>query len=95
MSAPRCVLRFRSAGNAGPAVPGARTLVDLLINDAPAPAGYILWLEPAPGTPGRWAYVLADGRPTGLQSVLSRQDIEGIVAEYYISAMTADRQRSA
>jgi hypothetical protein len=95
MSAPRCVLRFRSAGNAGPAVPGARTLVDLMINDAPAPAGHILWLEPAPGTPGRWAYMLADGRATGLQSVLSRQDIEGIVAEYYFSAMTADRQRSA
>lgn len=95
MSAPRCVLRFRSAGSAGLAVPGGRTLVDLFINDASTPAGHIRWLEPAPGTPGRWAYVLADGRATGLQSVLSRQDIEGMVAEYYFGAMMGDRQRSA
>lgn len=95
MSASHCVLRFRSAGNAGSAVSGIRTLVDLMINDAPSPAGHILWLEPAPGTPGRWAYVLADGRATGLQSVLSRQDIEGMVAEYYFGAMRSDCQRSA
>lgn len=95
MSAHRCVLRFRSAGSDSSAVPSRRTLVDLFINDAPTPAGHILWLEPGPSTPGRWAYVLADGRATGLQSVLSRQDMEGIVAEYYFGAMTADHQRSA
>jgi hypothetical protein len=95
MSAPRCVLRFRSAGNAGLAIPGGRALVDLFINDAPAPTGHIIWLEPAPGAPGRWAYVLADGRATGLQSVLSRQEIEGMVAEYHIGALSAERRRSA
>ncbi len=93
MSAPRCVLRFRSAGDAAPA--GARAIVELFVNDAPAPAGRILWLDPEPGIPGRWVYVLADGCPTGLQSVLSRQDLEGLVTDHYVQELTGDRQRSA
>jgi hypothetical protein len=52
-------------------------------------------LDPEPGTPERWAYVLADGRATGLQSTLSRQDLEGSIMEHYFHDLTADARRSA
>lgn len=96
MNDARCVLRFRTAGNGGPALPApGRLIVDLLVNDHAAPVGHIAWLEPSPGIPGRWIYLSADGRATGLQSVLSRQDLEGMVAEHHFQALTADDQRSA
>jgi hypothetical protein len=95
MSAPRRVLRFRTAGNAGFAVPQARTLIDLFLNDETVPTGHIVRLDPEPGTPERWAYVLADGRATGLQSTLSRQDLEGSIMEHYFHDLTADARRSA
>lgn len=96
MNDARCVLRFRTAGDGGPALPASgRLIVDLLVNDQTAPVGHIAWLEPSPGIPGRWIYLTADGQATGLQSVLSRQDLEGMVAEHHFQALTADRQRSA
>ena len=95
MNAASHILRFRSAGSAGPAVPPARLLVDLFIDDATTATGHIIVLNPEPGAPERWAYILADGRATGLQSTLSRADLEGCVAEHYFQALTADQRCSA
>ncbi len=88
-------LRFRTAGSASLALPEARTLVDLFINDEPAAAGHIVLLKPEPGAPARWAYVLADGRATGLQSTRSRAALESCVADYYFHDCAADYRCSA
>lgn len=95
MSAASRTLRFRSAGSVGPAVAPARLLVDLFIGDAATPTGHIVRFEAEPGAPERWAYILADGRATGLHSTLSRADLEGCVAEYYFQELTADQRCSA
>ncbi len=92
--APRS-LRFRTAGSDSLALPGAQTLVDLFFNDETAPAGHIVLLNPAPGTPARWAYILADGRATGLQSTGSRAALEGCIADFYFQESAADQRCSA
>lgn len=95
MSSPRRILRFRSAGSEGLAVPGDRTRLMVLLDDNPAPIGWIVQLPGTPEIPARWAYVLNDGRATGLQSTLSRHDLEGQIIEYYFQELVADRRHSA
>lgn len=90
-----CVLRFRPTADAAIAMPKARPLLDVFLNDEKTPAGRIVLLEPEPGTPARWTYVLSDGRATGLQSTYSRQDLEGAVREFYFQELAADLRRSA
>jgi hypothetical protein len=76
-------------------VRGSRVLLDLWLDEAPAPIGHIVELAAGPGTPLRWAYLLADGRPTGLQSTNSRQDLESRILEYYFQDLTAEQRHSA
>ena len=95
MNAPCHVLRFRPAGSATCAAPRARSLIDVFLNDGKTPVGHIVLLDCEAGTPVRWAFLLSDGRATGLQSTHSRQDLEAAVREYYFQELTADLLRSA
>ena len=95
MSAPCRVIRFRPAGSDRCAVPGAQRLVDVHLNDDKSPVGHIVLLPAEKGAPVRWAYLLSDGRATGLQSTHSRQDLEADVREFYFQELTADRRQSA
>ena len=95
MNAPCRVLRFRPAGSATCAVPHARSLIDVYLNDGKTPVGHIVLLDSQAVAPARWTYILSDGRVTGLQSTYSRQDLEADVREYYFEAPAADRLRSA
>jgi len=92
--APRS-LRFRTAGSGSFALPEARTLIDLFLNDETTPVGHIVLLKPEPGAPARWAYILADGRATGLQSTRSRAALESCIADYYGEETSADQRCSA
>lgn len=92
--APR-TLRFRTAGSAGFVLPDAHTVADLFLNEETFATGHIVLLQPEPGTPARWAYVLADGRATGLQSTHSRAALESSVADYYFAVVDADQRCSA
>jgi hypothetical protein len=89
VSSPRQVLRFRSAGGDGPGV------LAVILGDSPMPAGHIVHLSATPEVPARWAYTLNDGRATGLQSTLSRQDLEGQIIDYYFHDLVADQRHSA
>lgn len=89
------VLRFRTAGSDAAASSGGRRLIDVHLNDSRTPAGHIVQLDAEAGAPARWAYVLEDGRATGLQSTHSRQDLEAAIREYYYQELVADRLRSA
>jgi len=95
MSAPCRVLRFRTAGSDATPWPGGRRLIDVHLDASQTPAGHIVRLEAGAGVPARWAYVLPDGRATGLQSTCSRQDLEAAIREYYFQELVADRLRSA
>jgi YD repeat-containing protein len=70
-------------------------LLELWLDDATSPAGRIVELTAAPGTPMRWTYVLADGRATGLHSVNSRSDLESRILEYYFHDLASDQRHSA
>ncbi|MFM1850808.1 MAG: hypothetical protein RIS54_492 [Verrucomicrobiota bacterium] len=97
MSSPRRVLRFRSAGDVGAlsAESSARPLLAVLLDEQPAPVGHVVLHPAEPGAPERWSYVLADGRPTGLQSTHSRHDLESRIIEFYFEDLIADRRHSA
>lgn len=95
MSAPRRVLRFRTPGSVGSLVPDGRVLLDLFVDEASAAAGHIVELPAAPGLPVRWAYVLADGRATGLQSTYSRHDLESRILEHYYQDLVAEERHTA
>lgn len=95
MNAPRQVLRFRTAGSAGPFVSGSRIILDVWQDDLPLPVGHIVHLAVQPGIPARWAFVLSDGRVTGMQSILSRSDLEGQIMEYFFQDLIADQRHSA
>lgn len=95
MSTPCRVLRFRPAGSAGCTLPGTRRLIDVYLDDDRSPIGSIVRLDPDGGAPTRWAYVLSDGRATGLQSTHSRQDLEIAVQEHYFHDLTHDERQTA
>lgn len=76
-------------------MPDGRVLLDLHVNEAAVPAGHIVELRAAPGMPVRWAFVLADGRPTGLQSTYSRHDLESRVIEHYYQDLVAEERHTA
>jgi hypothetical protein len=54
-------LRFRLPGSAAPAWIDCRIQLEIHVDKAAAPAGYIIGLAAAQGAPVRWSYVLADG----------------------------------
>ncbi|MBX3748543.1 MAG: hypothetical protein KF897_00475 [Opitutaceae bacterium] len=95
MNAPSRVLRFRPAGSAGCTLPGARRLIDVYLDDDRSPIGSIVRLEPEAGAPARWAFVLSDGRATGLQSTHSRQDLELAIGEHFFHDLTHDGRQTA
>lgn len=95
MSAPCRVLRFRPAGSGDCTLPGARRLIDVYLDDDHSPIGSIVHLEPTAGAPARWAYLLSDGRATGLQSTHSRQDLELAVQDHYFHDLTHDGRQTA
>lgn len=67
----------------------------MFLNEIPAPVGHVVLLPACAGTPELWVYVLGDGRPTGLQTALSRQALESDILEYYYLEMTGDHRRTA
>lgn len=95
MSVAARTLRFRTAGSAAGLLPDARTVADLFLNEETVAAGHIVLLKPEPGTPARWAYILADGRATGLQSTSSRAALEDCIADYYRADASLDQRCSA
>jgi len=95
MTAPSRVLRFRPAGSGSCTQPGARRLIDVYLDDDRTPVGSIVRLEPEAGAPARWAFVLSDGRATGLQSTHSRQDLELAIQEHYFHDLTHDGRQTA
>lgn len=95
MSSPRRILRFRATGDAGFAVADSQVLLQVQLDEQPEPIGYVVHQTAVPGAPARWAYVLADGRPTGLQSTFSRHDLESRIIEFYFEDLIADRRHSA
>jgi len=95
LSAPFRLLRFRSAGGEDSASAESRRLLVVLVDENPDPVGCI-WHHPAePGVPARWSYVLADGRPTGLQSTTSRHHLESRIIEFYFEDLIADQRHTA
>lgn len=95
MTSPHRLLRFRQAGNAQPVAAGARVLLDLWLDAGAEPVGHVVELAPSPGAPTRWAYLLHDGRATGLQSTFSRQDLETRIVEHYFEDLVADERHTA
>lgn len=95
MNSPRHVLRFRRSAQATFPVVEGRVLLDLVIDAATEPAGHIMELPASPGAPLRWAYMLRDGRSTGLQSTLSRQHLESRILEHYLEDFLADGRQTA
>lgn len=88
-------LRFRLPGSSAPVWPDALLQLEVCVDESPIPAGYIVQLPAAQGAPVRWSYVLANGTPTGLQSTLSRREIETQIHDLYFRAWEADVRRSA
>lgn len=95
MISPHRILRFRLPGSAAPIWIDCRILLEISVDEAVAPTGYIIELMAAHGAPLRWSYVLADGQATGLQSVFSRRELEAQIQDYYFVALTADHRQSA
>lgn len=95
MSAPFRVLRFRKPEGDGLAVAGTQRLLAVQLNNQPDPVGYVMLHAAEPGAPLRWSYVLADGRPTGLQSACSRHDLESRIIEFYFEDLIADQRHTA
>ena len=60
MSHAHRILRFRLPGSAAPAWIDCRIQLEIHVDKAAAPAGYIIGLAAAQGAPVRWSYVLAD-----------------------------------
>ena len=95
MNSPFRLLRFRSAGDGGLALAETRRLLAVHLDDQTEPVGYVWHHLAEPGVPARWSYVLADGRPTGLQSTASRHDLESRILEYYFEDLIADQRHTA
>jgi hypothetical protein len=95
VSAHRRVLRFRATGSEGALVSTSGTVLAVTLDDSPVPVGHIVQLPATPEVAARWAYMLNDGRATGLQSTLSRHDLEGQIIEYYFQDLIADHRHSA
>jgi len=95
VNSPHRLLRFRQAGSPTIDAPATRVLLDLWLDDAPEPVGHVVELAASPGAPMRWAYVLHDGRATGLQSAFSRQDLETRIVEHYFEDLVADERHTA
>lgn len=92
MSAPLQVVRFTPAVPAASNVAdSARPVLEVHLGTGPAPAGQIVeWATPA-GDPA-WRYVLIDGRASGLESSISRLDLETLVSEYYFDDLLHHRR---
>lgn len=88
-------LRFRLTGNAGLALPGSRVLLDVILNETPAPVGYVVQQDAVQGAPLRWSYVLSNGQATGLQTTLSRRELESQIRDYYFHQYVADQRHTA
>lgn len=95
MNSPHRLLRFSRAASPQSVTPGSRALLDLWLDAGSEPIGHVVELAPSPGAPTRWAYVLHDGRVTGLQSTFSRQDLETRIVEHYFEDLVADQRHTA
>ncbi len=95
MSSPHRILLFRLPGNAAPTWIDGLIQLEICVDEATVPAGYIIELPAAHGAPVRWSYVLADGQATGLQSAFSRRELETQIQDYYFLRITADHRQSA
>jgi|GEM_PF-1086926 len=95
MSSPYRIVRFRHPGSAVPTWIDCRIQLEIRVDEAASPTGYIVELAPAHGAPVRWSYVLADGQATGLQSAFSRHELETQIQDYYFLKITADHRQSA
>ncbi len=89
------ILRFRLPGDNAPAWIHGRIQIEVRVDEAITPAGYIVELPADHGAPRRWSYVSTDGQATGLQSVLSRRDLEAKVQDHYFVEMPSDYRQSA
>ena len=95
MSLPFRVLRFRTSGSNGESMPETQILLDVFLDEGPTPVGYIQQLAATAGAPIRWSYVLESGLTTGLQSSLSRRELETQISDYYFQDLVSDRRHSA
>lgn len=95
MSSPFRLLRFRSDAAEGWSFAEARRLLAVHLDDLAEPVGYVWHHAAEPGVPARWSYILADGRPTGLQSTASRHDLENRIHDYYFEDLIADQRHTA
>ena len=95
MSSSHRVLRFRLPGSADPTWIDCRIQLEVCVDEAVVPTGYIIELAAAHGAPVRWSYVLANGQATGLQSAFSRRELETQNQDYYFLNLTADHRQSA
>ncbi len=95
MNSPIRTLRFRPSGNADLSRPGSRVLLDVILNEAPAPVGYVIQQDAVQGAPLRWSYVLRNGQATGLQTTLSRRELESQIRDHYFHEYVTDQRHSA
>lgn len=86
-------IRFARVSSSPEAAPAASRLVaSVILDEQPTPVGHLVERGPS------WEYVLADGRPSGLASTSSRQDLEWQVVLYHLGTLPgrkADSEPSA
>lgn len=86
-------IRFARASSSPETAPAASRLVaSVILDEQPIPVGHLVERGPS------WEYVLADGRPSGLTSSSSRQDLEWQVVLYHLGTLAgrkADAEPSA
>lgn len=76
-------------------MPETKILLDVFLDEDPTPVGHIQQLAATTGVPVRWSYVLENGSPTGLQSSLSRRELETQISDYYFQDLASDHRYSA
>jgi len=76
-------------------MPDTRVLLDVLVDQHPTPVGHIVQLAAGQGTPIRWSFIRSDGRATGLQSTISRRELEGQIQYHFFLELVADRRHTA
>lgn len=91
MSAPLQVVRFTAPSAALHASDGSRPVAEVHLGTGAALAGCIVELAASAGAPS-WRYVFVDGRSSGLESAVSRTDLELLVSEYYFDDLLQQRR---
>lgn len=78
------VIRFaRVVAGQRPDTSGPVVIARVHLDEQPAPAGDIVMHNQV------WSYVLPDGKPSGLTSAVSRQDLEHQVLMYHSGSLPA------